>query len=84
MDQPTINPDKLRETCIRNQWFTCGSNEQYERMFMMNDDGAPIYGIALVIYICSEANFSLDEIEDTLRAINDKGGANEPAFQGTC
>lgn len=47
-------PMDLRNLCIRNDWFTCGSNRQYEKMFIMNELGAPIEEIAAVIWICSD------------------------------
>lgn len=32
----------LRQLCIKNNWFTCGSNEQYEKLFYANENGCPI------------------------------------------
>jgi len=47
-------PDELRSLCIRKNWFTCGSNRQYEKMFHMNESLAPIEEIATVIWLCSD------------------------------
>lgn len=47
-------PDELRSLCIRKNWFTCGSNRQYEKMFRMNELLAPIEEIATVIWLCSD------------------------------
>lgn len=29
----------LRNLCIKNNWFTCGTNEQYEKLFYANEYG---------------------------------------------
>lgn len=47
-------PDELRSLCIRKNWFTCGSNRQYEKLFYMNESLAPIEEIATVIWLCSD------------------------------
>lgn len=47
-------PDTLRRICIKNDWFTCGSNRQYEKMFYMNENGASMEEIATVIWLCSD------------------------------
>lgn len=47
-------PDELRSLCIRKNWFTCGSNRQYEKLFHMNEVLAPIEQIATVIWLCSD------------------------------
>lgn len=51
----TTNED-LRLLCIKNNWFTCGSNEQYEKLFRANEGLAPIEEIATIIWICSDEN----------------------------
>ena len=45
---------ELRELCIQNNWFTCGSNRQYSRLFDMAKDGASIHDLVLIIWLCSE------------------------------
>lgn len=45
---------ELRSLCIKNNWFTCGSNSQYDKLFEMNEQGASISDIATVIWVCSE------------------------------
>lgn len=47
-------PDKLRALCIRNNWFTCGTNRQYEKLFYANETGCPIEEIATIIWLCSD------------------------------
>lgn len=51
-----ISNETLRQLCIENQWFTEGTNSQYERLFEMNSEGASIEHIAAVIWICSNAD----------------------------
>lgn len=45
---------ELRELCIQNHWFTCGSTRQYSRLFDMAKDGASIHDLVLIIWLCSE------------------------------
>lgn len=47
-------PDELRSLCIKKNWFTCGSNRQYEKLFEMNRALAPVEEIATVIWLCSD------------------------------
>ena len=30
--------DQIRRACIKNEWYTCGTNEEYEAMFDMATD----------------------------------------------
>ena len=70
-----ISNEMLRHLCIKNQWFTQGSNRQYEKLFYMNDSGATIEHIATVIWLCSDADatcrrdiiFNLNEAGFTAR-----------------
>lgn len=48
-------PERLRSLCIRKQWFTCGTNEQYEKLFYANEMGCPIEEIATIIWLCSDS-----------------------------
>ena len=62
--------ERLRELCIEKEWFTCGNNDQYDKLMMMSTSKYPckiysLHDMALVIWICSE-NYSLDEIEKEL------------------
>lgn len=34
----TMSPSKLRSICIKNQWFTRGTNEEYSRLFDRLED----------------------------------------------
>ena len=45
---------ELRELCIKNNWFTCGTVEQYNRLFERNQAGASINELSIIIWICSD------------------------------
>ena len=47
-------PDELRSLCIRKNWFTCGSNSQYDKLFYANENGCSIEEIATIIWLCSD------------------------------
>ena len=41
----TLNSSKLRALCIKNNWYTCGTNEAYGRLFDKLTDccGYPVH-----------------------------------------
>ena len=49
-----IDSDKLRNMCIKNNWYTAGSTEDYSKMFEMckkdNISTSQLYKIAKDIY----------------------------------
>lgn len=55
MKKERLDSGKLRNICIEHDWFTCGSIEQYEKLFQANDIGAGIDELATIIWICSNA-----------------------------
>lgn len=59
-------PEQLRELCIVKKWFTCGSNRQYEKLFLENESGASIEEITLIIWLCSDSSFTKDVIRADL------------------
>lgn len=59
---------KLYDLCVEKNYFTCGDNMQYMRMFELARSGAPAHDVALVIWICSD-NIDLDEIENEVRKV---------------
>lgn len=65
-----MSNEKLRELCIKNGWFTMGTNSQYEKLFYANKHGCPIDEIATIIWLCTDCE-SLGtcrrEILETLR-----------------
>ena len=60
-------PDELRSLCIRKDWFSSGTNEQYYKMFEANENGRAIKDIALMIWLCTE-DVTEDEILRELEA----------------
>ena len=61
-------PEILRELCIKNNWFTCGSNEQYERLFYANQNGFTIDQISIIIWICSKTDNRREITEKLIKA----------------
>lgn len=45
--------ENLRQLCCKNNCFTCGTCEQYEKLFYANENGASIEEIATIIWLCS-------------------------------
>lgn len=61
----TISVEKIINLCIKNNWFTCGDNSQYKRLFERVMAGAEIDEIATIIWICSE-NVTKEEIVNNI------------------
>lgn len=57
---------ELRNLCIKNNWFTCGSIEQYNKLFYANENGCPIEEIATIIWLCSDEDCRRTDILDIL------------------
>lgn len=55
----------LRKLCIRNGWFTAGTNRQYEKLFFANSHGWSLDSVALIIWLCTEEG-SIEEVKDAL------------------
>lgn len=60
-------PEKLRILCIRKNWFTCGTNEQYEKLFYANEMGCPIEEMATIIWLCSDSDVRRMDILSELK-----------------
>lgn len=56
---------ELRELCIKNDWFTCGTIKQYEKLFDRNKEGASIAELSIIIWVCSN-NIPKNEIYSKL------------------
>ena len=65
----TITRNTLRQLCIENDWFTCGDNSQYEKLFEANDLGVPTEQLATMIWICSD-DVEYDEILEILQVMS--------------
>ena len=64
MNYPTV--DQVYALCNEHQWFTCGSNNQYEKLFVMIEEKAPIEEVATVIWLCSEDKWCRRDIISVL------------------
>ena len=58
----------LRALCIKHDWFTCGTNEQYDKLFYANSHGCPMEEIATIIWLCSDDEHCRRDILATLKA----------------
>lgn len=63
----TINNHTLYSLCIDNDYFTCGDNTQYNKLFEANKLNAPIKDIATIIWICSDENIRRIDVIDELK-----------------
>lgn len=48
-----ISTDKLYYLCNKYQWFTNGDCRQYDLLFKLNREGAPLEKLATIIWFCS-------------------------------
>lgn len=68
-----IRNSQLRSLCIRNRWFTEGTNSQYEKLLEMNENGASIEHIATVIWLCSDSEVLENNRRDIIFALHEEG-----------
>lgn len=62
--------NKIYQICNREQYFTCGSNHQYDLMFTMAKmPEMSTRDIAIMIFTCSDGKASLGRILNDLNAI---------------
>lgn len=69
---PIFTADRLREICIREDWFTGGTVKQYEKFFERAKDGAEIEELALIIWLCT-SDVTRENIEEILRKERENG-----------
>ena len=64
--------EDLYHMCNNNNWFTCGDNSQYNKLFELNREGASIEELALVIYICSDCSREsiLNKLKENYRRLH--------------
>lgn len=60
--------NKIVNLCIENDWFTCGSVNQYEKMLDFAEGGGSIHEVALIIWVCSQ-DVVIDDIECQLNKL---------------
>lgn len=44
---------ELRDICVKNDWFTGGSCEAYDKLFARCEENASIEELALIIWVCT-------------------------------
>lgn len=59
-EERRIDSDKVRSICIRMDWYTCGTNAEYSRMFEM----------------CERSKGKADEIYEIAKDITEKSNMN--------
>ena len=64
---PTV--DQVYALCNEHQWFTCGSNNQYDKLFVMIEEKAPIEEVATVIWLCSDDKWCRRDIISVLNEV---------------
>ena len=63
-----LSTEDLWVLCNQENWFTSGTNSQYEKLFDLNREGASLEDLALVIWLCST---EVDR-EKVLHKLNEK------------
>lgn len=69
-----VDKEGLMQLCIRLNWFTCGSNRQYDKLFELADhinsgrDEITVKDLAIVIWVCSDTDLSIDYIVSVLES----------------
>mgnify|MGYP007101845788 CR=1 FL=1 len=61
-----ITPDTLRRFCASRGYFTVGDNAQYEKLFDLARNERSAHELALVIWLCSVTEETVEEIEHEL------------------
>ena len=67
MNYPTV--DQVYALCNEHQWYTCGSNNQYDKLFVMIEEKAPIEEVATVIWLCSDDKWCRRDIISVLNEV---------------
>lgn len=66
MNNTKLTTDNLYVLCNENQWFTCGTNEQYSKMFDENRNGCTLNELILIIWLCSDSSWTKESIKTTI------------------
>ena len=64
------SPEELRNLCIENDWFTCGTNRQYDKLFYANENACPIEEIATIIWLCSNEECRRADVLEILEKVH--------------
>lgn len=60
------NVSRYRSVCIRHDFFTSGTNSQYEKAFELLRTGATLHDLTLVTWLCS-SGYTYDEVQKILK-----------------
>lgn len=73
-----LNFCDVYELCKKHHWFTKGTAEQYNKMFRMIEEKAPIEELATVIWLCTdEKMWCRRDIFIELQKVSKAASANE-------
>lgn len=62
--------ENIRKLCIRNRYFTCGTNDQYSKMFDMTETNQfTARDVAIAIWECSDSMADFNKILREVKAI---------------
>jgi len=62
--------ENIRNLCIRNRYFTCGTSDQYSKMFDMTDTNQfTARDVAIAIWECSDSMADFGKILQEVKAI---------------
>lgn len=64
----TINNYTLYRLCNEKNYFTCGTNKQYEKLFELNNQNIGVKELATIIWICSDNVSRKDIINELIKA----------------
>jgi len=64
VEKRQIRVSELYSLCKREQLFTCGSIEQYGKMFELAESGVTQMELAYILYVCSK--YRLDIIHNMI------------------
>lgn len=61
----------LQKLCIKEAWFDCGTNEQFEKLRCAFYDGADERELAYLIWMCSDTGELMGDFDEQITAIED-------------
>ena len=64
----------LYRLCNQESLFTCGTTTQYDKVLRLAADGVTIQELAIMLYICSDNNFTLAAITKMVKPLFSTGG----------
>jgi hypothetical protein len=73
MDKKKFDTSELYTLCNREQLFTCGTVQQYSKMFELAANGITKDELAYILYLCSD--YRLDTVYGIIEPLFDNGGA---------